>query len=146
MDCLNPEELPRVFYNFDPRLFQSLGKLENDNTQKRAIEMEELDGVFFLEKEAKLDIEKLPFIIDDMVEIQGGEFNFKFLENNNILKFNEKTLILLEVKNRFPDDLEKEINILLSKTMSFHQLYEERFKEIKNIRIMFFCDAIPKYN
>ena len=108
--------------------------------------MEELDGVFFLEKEAKLDIEKLPFIIDDMVEIQGGEFNFKFLENNNILKFNEKTLILLEVKNRFPDDLEKEINILLSKTMSFHQLYEERFKEIKNIRIMFFYDAIPKYN
>jgi len=146
MDCLNPEELPRVFYNFDPRLFQSLGKLENDKTQKRAIEMEELDGVFFLEKEAKLDIEKLPFIIDDMVEIQGGEFNFKFLENNNILKFNEKTLILLEVKNRFPDDLEKEINILLSKTMSFHQLYEARFKEIKNIRIMFFYDAIPKYN
>ena len=47
MDCLNPEELPRVFYNFDPRLFQSLGKLENDNTQKRAIELEELDGVFF---------------------------------------------------------------------------------------------------
>ena len=136
MDCLNPEELPRVFYNFDPRLFQSLGKLENDNTQKRAIEMEELDGVFFLEKEDKLDIEKLSFIIDDMVEIQGGEFNFKFLENNNILKFNEKTLILLEVKNRFPDDLEKEINILLSKTMSFHQLYEERFKDIQNIRII----------
>ena len=81
-----------------------------------------------------------------MVEIQGDEFDFKFLENNNILKFNEKTLILLEVKNRFPDDLEKEINILLSKTMSFHQLYEERFKEIKDIRIMFFYDAIPKYN
>ena len=34
-----------------------------------------------------------------MVEIQGDEFDFKFLENNNILKFNEKTLILFEVKN-----------------------------------------------
>ena len=146
MVMLNQEELPRVVYNFDPYSFQNVVKGEKDDAQKRAIEMEELDGVFFVEKEAKLDIEKLPFIIDDIVEIKGDKFNFEILENTNILKFDEKTLILLEVKNRFPDDLAKEINILLGKTISFHQLYEERFKNIKNIRVMFFYDAIPKYN
>ena len=108
--------------------------------------MEELDGVFYLEKKAEFNVEKLPFIIDDIVEIKGNRFDFEILENINILKFDENTLILLEVKNRFPDDLAKEINILLGKTISFHQLYEERFKNIKNIRVMFFYDAIPKYN
>ena len=146
MALLNQNELPKVTYNFDPYLFQNNIKGKNDATQKRAIEMEELDGVFYLEKEVKLDIEKLPFVIDEIVEIKGNKFDFEIQENNNILKFGENTLILLEVKNRFPDDLAKEINILLSKTMIFHQLYEERFKNIKNIRVMFFYDAIPKYN
>ena len=146
MALLNQNELPKVIYNFDPYLFQNNIKGKNDATQKRTIEMEELDGVFYFEKKAELNIEKLPFIIDDIVEIKRNKFDFEILENNNVLKFDENTLILLEVKNRFPDDLAKEINILLSKTMIFHQLYEERFKNMKNIRIIFFYDAIPKYN
>ena len=146
MARLKQNELPRVIYNFDPYLFQNIIKGKNDATQKRTIEMEELDGVFYLEKKAEFNVEKLPFIIDDIVEIKGNRFDFEILENINILKFDENTLILLEVKNRFPDDLAKEINILLGKTISFHQLYEERFKNIKNIRVMFFYDAIPKYN
>ena len=146
MALLNQNELPKVIYNFDPYLFQNNIKGKNDATKKRVIEMEELDGVFYFEKKAELNIEKLPFIIDDIVEIKRNKFDFEILENNNVLKFDENTLILLEVKNRFPDDLAKEINILLSKTMIFHQLYEERFKNMKNIRIIFFYDAIPKYN
>jgi len=98
-----------------------------------------------LEKCEKIDTKKLPFIIDDIVEIEESSFKFS-IENSvaETFKFKEGTLILLEVKNRFPDDLEKEIYITLNKTMNFYQLYEERYKIIKNVRVMFFYDAIPK--
>ena len=100
-----------------------------------------------MEKAEKIVTKHLPFIIDDTVEFLDNSFNFS-IENKdaNQLLFDKGTIILLEVKNRFPDNLEKEINIILNKTLNFYQLYEERYKNIEKLRIIFFYDAIPKKN
>lgn len=162
MDYFKQKELPRVIYNFDPIIIKE-DKIEDTKRDKkkakkegneikkenerRTIEIEEFDGVFYLEKSEKIFIKNLPFIIDATVEYYGNSFNFA-IENKNDdhLIFDEGTIILLEVKNRFPDNLEKEINIILNKTLNFYQLYEERYKNIEKLRIIFFYDDIPKKN
>jgi len=162
MDYFKQKELPRVIYNFDPIIIKE-DKIEDTKRDKkkvkkegneikkenerRTIEIEEFDGVFYLEKSEKIFKKNIPFIIDDTVEYFGNSFNFA-IENKNDdhLIFDEGTMILLEVKNRFPDNLEKEINIILNKTLNFYQLYEERYKNIEKLRIIFFYDDIPKKN
>ena len=157
MEHFSQEELPRVIYNFDPDSInkeeeEKEGKeeknkaLEESEIKKRNIAIEEIDGIFYVEKYNEININKLPFIIDDVIDIQGSSFEFNFENNDSFFNFDAGTLVLLEVKNRFPDDLEKEIYISLNKVMSFYQLYEERYKNIAKLRIMFFYDAIPKKN
>jgi len=120
---------------------------ENNNTKKRIIEMEEIDGVFYLENDMEIKVNELPFIIDDILEIQNSKFEYT-AENIDFLKFKRKSLLLLEVKNRFPENnyLVKEIKKALSKSMTFYHLFEERYKNIEKLRIMFFYNVIPKKN
>ena len=172
VDYLSEEEKPRVIYNFDINVLKKSTKkegqihVENKEEKKqfkkdkkaiqkteskkgeednRIIEIEELDGIFYVENEIQIDTQKLPFIMDDILDNQGQQFEFE-LRTNNFLKFNAKTLILFEVKNRFPENMEKEMYILLNKAMDFYQLYKERYDNIEKIRIIFFYDAVPKDN
>ena len=120
----------------------------NITTKKRRIvEMEEIDGVFYLENDEEIKINELPFIIDDILEFQGSKFEYT-AENINFINFKRKSLLLMEVKNRFPENdfLVKEIKKALSKSMTFYHLFGERYKDIEKLRIMFFYNAIPKKN
>ena len=95
----------------------------------------------------EINLNELPFIIDDILEIQSKKFCFT-AENSKFISLKKKTLLLFEVKNRFPEDdkLVNEIQISLSKSMTFYHLYEERFPDIQKLRIMFFYSVIPKKN
>ena len=128
---------------------------KNDNNQKEnnphTISIEEFDGIFYWNKPLKnyleINLNELPFIIDDILEIQSKKFCFT-AENSKFISLKKKTLLLFEVKNRFPEDdkLVNEIQISLSKSMTFYHLYEERFPDIQKLRIMFFYSVIPKKN
>ena len=62
--------------------------------------MEELVGVFYFEKEEKIHVKKLPFIIDDSIEWIS---NFDYIANiDDYIEFQKNSLVLNEVKNRFP--------------------------------------------
>ena len=128
---------------------------KNDNNQKEnnphTISIEGFDGIFYWNKPLKnyleINLNELPFIIDDILEIQSKKFCFT-AENSKFISLKKKTLLLFEVKNRFPEDdkLVNEIQISLSKSMTFYHLYEERFPDIQKLRIMFFYSVIPKKN
>ena len=128
-------------------------KIDNKAQEKKSkiISMEELDGIFYLDKPLEnyfeIPLSELPFIIDDILEIQNTNFGFT-AENAKFISLQRKTLLLFEVKTRFPeyDKIVKEIKIALSKAKTFYHLYEERFPDIQKLRIMFFYNAIPKKN
>ena len=179
MELLEQDELPRVIYNFAPlkeieekeeveqeskeEIEQEIdeehkeeSKVENKvedeikEENKRDREIEEIDGVFYTKEDYEIDIRTLPFIIDDIAEIddlQSPNFDF-YAESDDIIKIEKNTLILLEIKNKFPEpeDFEYQIRKVCNKTFSFFQLYEERYENIKKIKIMFFYDAVPKKN
>ena len=87
------KELPRVIYHF----------LTDDKNNKKIkiIDLEELDGVFYLPTKEKLMINDLPFIVEDVIEIKDSNYNFE-ISYNDCIQFEENSLVLLEVKNRFP--------------------------------------------
>ena len=110
----------------------------------------ELDGIFFFEKEQKLNLKNLPFIDEDIVK---KDFNqkFAFEASDNSITFNENSLILLEIKSRFPsndpkkkESLDNIMDSILDKVIVFYDLYKERFKSIKKIKVIFFYDSIRK--
>ena len=145
MDKFKAKELPRVIYLF----------LKDDN--KKIMDLEELDGVFYLPKKETLKINDLPFIIDDRYEAHNSKFEF-MLQNNDYIQFDKNSLVLLEVKNRFPgtnnasskkqidNELRSELINLLDKVLAFYELYNERFENIEKIMIILFYDVIPKSN
>lgn len=132
-----------------------IDKNKNDNNPSKNnpynISMEELDGIFYwnkpLENYLEINLNELPFIIDDILEIENTKFRFT-AENSKFISLKKKTLLLFEVKNRFPENdiLVREITKSLSKSMTFYPLYEERFPDIQKLRIMFFYNVIPKKN
>ena len=115
---------------------------------KKDREIEELDGVFYTKKDYEIKIDELPFIIDYMAEIDNlVSPNFKFYaENDNKIKIDKNTLIFIEVKNKFPEtyDFNYQVRKICNKTVSFSQLYGERYENITKIKIMFFYNAVPK--
>lgn len=121
-------------------------KNEKQNSDK-TMEMEEIDGVFYFKKEMKLNLKELPFIIDDVLGIEGSKFDF-VAQDSNYLEVRKNTLVLIEVKNRFPEkkELEQEIRIACSKARTFYDFYIEKYQNMKKIRIMFFYDSIPMKN
>ena len=147
MDKFKQKELPRVIYHF----------LAQDNKIIQLMDLEELDGVFYLQEKETLMINDLPFIVDDILEAKDSKFDFT-IQNSDCIQFKENSLVLLEVKNRFPGtshatpkeeiekDLKNELIILCDKVLAFYELYNERFKDIKNIRIILFYDVIRKSN
>ena len=108
---------------------------------KKDREIEELDGVFYTKKDYEIKIDELPFIID-MAEIDNlVSLNFKFYaEYDNKIKIDKNTLIFIEVKNKFPEtyDFNYQVRKICNKTVSFSQLYGERYENITKIKIMFF--------
>ena len=73
--------------------------------------------------------------------------NFKFYaECDNKIKIDKNTLIFIEVKNKFPEtyDFNYQVRKICNKTVSFSQLYGERYENITKIKIMFFYNAVPK--
>ena len=134
---------------------KNIDKNKNNNNQKENnphnISMEEFDGIFYwnkpLENCLEIKLNELPFIIDDILEIQNSKFGFT-AENTKFISFTKKTLLLFEVKNRFPenDNLVAEVQKSLSKSMTFYHLYEERFQDIQKMRIMLFYNVKPKKN
>ena len=115
---------------------------------KKDREIEELDGVFYTKKDYEIKIDELPFIIDNMAEIDNlVSPNFKFYaEYDNKIKIDKNTLIFIEVKNKFPEtyDFNYQVRKICNKTVSFSQLYGERYENITKIKIMFFYNAVPK--
>ena len=115
---------------------------------KKDREIEELDGVFYTKKDYEIKIDELPFIIDNMAEIDNlVSPNFKFYaECDNKIKIDKNTLIFIEVKNKFPEtyDFNYQVRKICNKTVSFSQLYGERYENITKIKIMFFYNAVPK--
>ena len=170
LELLDQDELPRAIYNFDSKkLNKSLDeekKIEEEIEEiikketkeeiknkikekiKKDREIEELGGVFYTNKDYEIKIDEFPFIIDDIAEIDNFKSpNFKFYaENNHIIKIDKNTLIFIEVKNKFPEaeDFNYQVRKICNKTISFSQLYAERYENIKKIKIMFFYDAVPK--
>ena len=67
-------------------------------------------------------------------------------KNINFINFQRNTLLLFEIKNKFPQNyyLVKDIKKSLSKSMTFYHLFGERYKDIEKLRIMFFYNALPK--
>ena len=109
-------------------------------------------------KEEVLMINDLPFIVDDIYESDNSNFDFK-KQKNNYIQFKEKSLVLLEVKNRLPEtsydssekeiiekELKSELINLCDKVVAFYELYNEIFKDITKIRVILFYDLIPKNN
>ena len=145
MNKFKQKGLPRVIYHF----------LEDGKQITKLMDLEELDGVFYLQRKESLEIKDLPFIVDDILEADNSKFDFT-IQNNDCIQFNENSLVLLEVKNRFPGtmkatskeniekDLKNELIILCDKVLAFYELYNERYEEIKKIRIILFYDVIPK--
>ena len=129
--------LPRVIFCF-----------KNDTTNIKDII--ELDGIFFFEKEQKLNLKNLPFIDEDIVKKNFNQ-KFAFEASDNSITFNENSLILLEIKSRFPsndpkqkESLDNIIDPILDKVIVFYDLYKERFKSIKKVKLIFFYDSIRK--
>ena len=130
-----------------------IDKNKNDNNPSKNnpynISMEELDGIFYwnkpLENYLEINLNELPFIIDDILEIENTKFRFT-AENSKFISLKKKTLLLFEVKNRFPENdiLVREITKSLSKSMTFYHLYEERFPDIQKLRIMSFIMSYRK--
>lgn len=174
MDLLEQDELPRAIYNFDPEVLEKLEleekeeneELEDDAEEEEKIniktnqdkiaqkeivrerQIEELDAIFYAKKDYNINVTELPFIIDDVAEIdnlQSPKFNI-YAQNNNCFEINKNTLILIEVKNKFPEPLDfpSQVGKTCNKVFSFIQLFEERFPQIEKIKIMFFYDAVPK--
>ena len=122
-------------------------KKNNGENRKRCKEMEELDGVFYLEKKKSIKIEQLPLIIDDILDIEDSAFKYT-AQNSKSIEFGAKTLFLLEVKNKFPEleNAEKELFNVFNKAMTFYQLYKERFSDIEKVKIIFFYGSVIKKN
>ena len=136
-------EIPRIIYPF---------KTEFTDKEKYN-PVEELDGVFYSYDEKILNIEGLPFIIDNKMWFNGEELIFKNKSNAKKIIFNQDSLILFEIKNRFPgtstdsvlkDDLEEELFHLFSKVSIFYQINKEKYEELKNVQIFLFYDTIAK--
>ena len=122
-------------------------KSGGEKNSDKTMEMEEIDGVFYFKKEMKLNLKELPFIIDDVLEMEGSKFDF-IAQDSNFLEVRNNTLVLIEVKNRFPgkEDLELEIKVACSKALTFYDFYIEKYQNMEKIRIMFFYDSIPMKN
>ena len=141
------EEIEENVTEKDIKASSEKTKKNNGENTKRCIEMEELDGVFYLETKKSIEIEQLPFIIDDILEIEDSTFKYT-AQNSKSIEFGAKTLFLLEVKNKFPEleNVEKELFNVFNKAMTFYELYKERFSDIEKIRIIFFYDSVIKKN
>ena len=152
MNKFKQKELPRIIYHFLP------DQKKNKKIKIKIKNLEELDGVFYLLKEEVLIINDLPFIVDDIYESDNSNFDFK-KQKNNYIQFKEKSLVLLEVKNRLPEtsydssekeiiekELKSELINLCDKVVAFYELYNEIFKDITKIRVILFYDLIPKNN
>ena len=124
------QQLPRAFFHLKNNVENI--KENNEEDKKNIIEvdnknkidsnkslketqnvcMDEIDGVFYNQKKEVLKLENLPFIEDYKLEIKtdSNKFKFTFSENGNITML-DNSLILIEVKNRFPSsnlDIDKE--------------------------------------
>ena len=110
-------------------------------------ELEEIDGAFYLENDIEIKLNELPFIIDNILEIQKSKLGYT-AKNINFINFQRNTLLLFEMKNKFPENnyLVKAIKKSLSKSMTFYHLFEGRFKNIEKLRIMLFYNEMPKKN
>ena len=88
--------------------------------------------------------------MDDILETDNSKFDFT-IQNNDCIQFKENPLVLLEVKNRFPGASHTSFKKVIEKDLKnelldFYELYNERFKDIKKIRIILFYDIILKNN
>ena len=131
--------LPRVIFCFKDN--------NNSNTIKDIVE---LDGIFYFEKEQLLNLKELPFINEDIVK-KDIDDKYKFEACDNLITFNEKSLILLEIKSRFPsndpknkESLDKVMDSMLDKVIVFYDIYKVRFKDIKTVKLIFFYDSVRK--
>ena len=137
IDNLELEPLPRVFFWF---------KSPNSN-----MEYEELDGVFYCKGKKKLDTKLFPFIEEDIYKMnKNNKFEFEAHELGSI-NFDDKTLILIKIRNRFPNNKEtndeyigKEFKALLIKSIHFYSFYSIRCPFINKIKILFFYDSVRK--
>ena len=122
-------------------------KINEKQNSDKTMEMEEIDGVFYFKEEMRLNLKELPFIIDDVLGMEGSKFDF-VAQDSNYLEVRKNTLVLIEVKNRFPKkiELEQEIKIACSKAWTFYDFYTEKYQNMEKIRIMFFYDTIPMKN
>ena len=115
--------------------------------------VEEFDGAFYIYDEKNLDIKGLPFIIDNKMRFDGSELIFIKKSNITNITFNKNSLILFEIKNRFPGtsqnsdvkvELEEELINLFSKVSIFYQINMGKYKELENVQIVLFYDTIAK--
>jgi len=136
-------EIPRNIYPFKPK-FTVIDKFNP---------VEEFDGAFYTYDEKNLDIKGLPFIIDNKMWFNGSELIFIKKSNITNKTFNKNSLILFEIKNRFPGtsqnsdvniELEKKLINLFSKVSIFYQINTEKYKELENVQIILFYDTIAK--
>ena len=121
----------------------ALFKVNLPNNSDSVKDLVELEGLFYFEKEQILELKELPFINEDIVKNHNN--NFKFQASDNAITFNKNSLILLEIKNRFPsndpknkESLERVMDSILDKVIIFYDIYKERFPDIKKVKLIFF--------
>ena len=140
---LELKEIPRIIYLLKPE-FTVKGNFNP---------VEELDGVFYSDDEKILNIEGLPFIIDNKMWFNDQELIFRKKSNEKDIIFNKNSLILFEVKNRFSGtstdsavnvELKEELLNLFSKVSIFYQINIEKYTDLENVQIFLFYDTIPK--
>ena len=136
-------EIPRIIYPFKPEF----------TINEKFNPIEELDGVFYSFDEKILNIEGLPFIIDNKLSFNDQELIFEQNSNVKNITFYKNSLILFEIKNRFPGtnvdsdvevELEEELFNLFSKVSIFYQINMEKYEELEKVQIVLFYDTIAK--
>ena len=170
----NVKERGRVIYPF-----KSLSEIQNSgnesknikNEQNKSNTIEEIDGVIFEESNKIVDLEKNCFIIENPISygiFKNNEgqtiepiINYKNKKTDaNIIKLENNSLSLIEIKNQFPIKEKKEgedstkqpptfytvIKNLIKKVKIFKQIYEQKDKKIDHIQIFLFYDTIHKIN
>ena len=129
---LELKEIPRIIYLLKPE-FTVKGNFNP---------VEELDGVFYSDDEKILNIEGIPFIIDNKMWFNDQELIFRKKSNEKDIIFNKNSLILFEVKNRFSGtstdsavnvELKEELLNLFSKVSIFYQINIEKYSDLENV-------------